>query len=426
MRRASGTISRAAAFAVAWLSFASCNGNRPPAPTLGAVTRVSAATGVGAAPMVALSAIGHRAIAWVSAPDSGTDGSLFVSVDGGAPARITDPLAPVEVHGEAPPKVAFAPDGSLYAVYLLGKDVGKRFPVSALRSARSMDLGRTWSAPVTVTDDTAEFGSHSFHALTVAQDGTVYVAWLDGRTGKSAAYVTHSTDGGAHWAPNVKMSVGETCPCCRTSLAAGRNGVVYAAWRSVLDGNQRDVVVARSADYGATWTTPRRVHADGWKIDACPHAGPSIQLDSAGALHVLWWTGAPDAAGVFYAVSRDSARTFSTPIAVSAQRAPMPSHVQLALGRRGAVLAAWDELANGRPQVFVRVARGGSAFSDAVPLASPTTTAQFPVIAVHGDTAYVAWSATGTIPPAHHEMEGKKVPLEPVGATQVLMRSVVL
>jgi len=137
-------------------------------------------------------------------------------------------------------------------------------------------------------------------------------------------------------------------------------------------------------------------------------------------------TGAPDAAGVFYAVSRDSARTFSAPVAVSAQRAPMPSHVQLALGGTGAILAAWDELANGRPQVFVRVARDGASFSDAVPLASPTATAQFPVIAVYADTAYVAWSATGTIPPAHHEMEAEKVPLEPVGATQVLMRPVVL
>lgn len=408
------------------LSVASCNARRTPAPTLGEVTRVSATTGVGAAPMVALSNEGHRAIAWVSAPDSGADGSLYVSVDGGAPARISDPLAPVEVHGEAPPKVAFAPDGSLYAVYLLGKDVGARFPVSALRAVRSTDLGRTWSAPVTITDDTAEFGSHNFHSLTVAEDGTVYVAWLDGRLGKSAAYVAHSTDGGAHWTSNVKMSVGETCPCCRTALAAGKGGVVYAAWRAVLGGSQRDVVVARSTDYGATWSAPRRVHADGWKIDACPHAGPSIQLDSAGALHVLWWTGSPRSAGVFYATSRDSGKTFDSPIAVSEQRIPMPSHVQLALGAHGAVLAAWDELANGRPQVFVRVARDGTSFSDAVPLAVSSTTAQFPVIAVHADTAFVAWSATGTIPPLHHVMEGKKVPLQAVGATQVLMRAVVL
>lgn len=404
----------------------SCDGRRTPPPTLGAMTRVSAPTGVGAAPMVALSNDGHRAIAWISAADSGADGSLYVSVDGGAPSRIVDPLAPVEVHGEAPPKVAFAPDGSLYAVYLLGRDVGARFPVSALRAVRSVDLGKTWSAPVTVTDDTAEFGSHNFHALTVAQDGTVYVAWLDGRTGKSAAYVTHSSDGGAHWSPNVKMSVGETCPCCRTALAAGTSGVVYAAWRAVLDGNERDVVVARSADYGATWSKPSRVHADGWKIDACPHAGPSIQLDASGALHVLWWTGSPKSAGVFYAISRDSGATFSAPIAVSEQRTPMPSHVQLALGTHGTVLAAWDELANGRPQVFVRTARDGASFSDGVALAEPTTTAQFPVIGVHADTAFVGWSATGTIPPLHHEMEGKKVPLQTVGATQVLMRPVVL
>jgi hypothetical protein len=43
----------------------------------------------------------------------------------------------------------------------------------------------------------------------------------------------------------------------------------------------RDVVVARSSDQGATWTPPVRVHADEWKFDACPHAGPAIALKAS-------------------------------------------------------------------------------------------------------------------------------------------------
>lgn len=395
-------------------------------PALGPVTDVSASTGVGNAPMVALSAKGDRAIAWVSAPDSGAAGRLYVSVNGAPPVAIADPLAAVEVHSEAPPKIAFAPDGSLYAVYLLGRDVGKRFPVSALRVARSRDNGRTWSSPVTVTDDTVAFGSHNFHALTVGPAGTVYVSWLDGRTGKSGAYVTYSTDGGATWAPNVKMSVGETCPCCRTALAAGPDGLVYAAWRTVLTGGIRDVVFARSTDHGATWTTPERVHADDWKFDACPHAGPSLQLDAAGRLHVLWWTGKPDAAGVYYAVSADSGRTFSAPTVISRQQTPVPSHVQLALGDSGTVVAAWDQLDGAMPVVYVRTAQRGGSFGAAVALTDTQHSSQFPVIGTHGDTAYVAWASTATAPPGHEhgEMEGMKVPLQPVGATRVLMRTV--
>ena len=405
-----------------------CSAPTGRAPEVGSVTDVSAATSVGAAPMVALSSHGDRAIAWVSAADSGADGRLYVSVNGAAPVGIADPLASVEMHGEAPPKVAFAPDGSLYAVYLLGRDIGKRFPVSALRVVHSRDNGRTWSMPVTVTDDTVAFGSHNFHALTTAPDGTVYVSWLDGRMGKSAAYVTYSRDGGATWAQNVRMSVDEACPCCRTSLAAGPGGTVYAAWRTVLAGNIRDVVVARSSDHGVTWTAPARVHADDWEIEGCPHAGPSVQLDAAGRLHVLWWTGKPGGAGVYYAVSSDSGATFSNPVTVSRQTTPVPSHVQLALTDSSTVVAAWDELKGAMPIVYVRTQSRAGRLGPTVALTDTTHASQFPVIGIHADTAYVAWSSTTVAPPSHEKMDMKeaKVTLQPVGATRVLMRTVAL
>src|SRR5678815_454980 len=134
---------------------------------------VSAATTVGAAPMFALSPRGTRAVAWVSAPDAGTDGRLYVST-GGAPSELRDSLGPIEPHGEAPPKLAYGPDGGLYALYTVGKVVpGERFPKSALRMVKSSDRGQTWSTPVTVTNG-AVFGSHSFHALHVAANGTIY------------------------------------------------------------------------------------------------------------------------------------------------------------------------------------------------------------------------------------------------------------
>src|SRR5690606_26159532 len=126
---------------------------------------------------------------------------------------------PIEPHGESPPKIAYASDGSLDALYVVGKVVpGRRFPLAALRFARSPDGGKTWDEPVSITDDST-FGSHNFHALHIARDGTIYAAWLDGRSGKSRAFATRSDDGGRTWAPNLPISTGEACPCCRTALA---------------------------------------------------------------------------------------------------------------------------------------------------------------------------------------------------------------
>jgi hypothetical protein len=400
---------------------------------------VSAPTTVGAAPMLAVAPSGHRATAWVSAPGGGSDGRLYVAVDSGivgaapapvAPVELRDPLGPVEAHGEAPPKIAYGADGALYALYVVGREVpGRRFPMSALRFSRSADGGRTWTAPASVTD-AAEFGSYNFHSLHVAPDGAVYVAWLDGRHGKSAAYVTHSTDGGRTWAANTRMGAGEACPCCRTAVAAGTGGVVYAAWRSVAAGNVRDIVVARSEDGGRTWGEARTVHDDRWVFDGCPHAGPALQVDSGGRLHATWWTGKAEAAGVYYAHSDDGGRTFSEPAPLGTAGFSRPAHVQLALGDGGTVLVAWDDGTTKLPRVQLRVSRDrGARWSASEPLSADDRVATFPVLAVSGRRLTVAWSEES---PSDAEREAQSHPnmkdpkatmgLPRVGRRQVVVR----
>ncbi|MFL5575506.1 MAG: sialidase family protein [Gemmatimonadaceae bacterium] len=398
--------------------------------TLDSARAVSATTVVGAAPMFAVSPAGAEAAAWVSAPGGGSDGRLYVSVNGAAPVELRDPLGPIEAHAEAPPKIAYGADGSLDALYVVGKVVpGKRFPLGALRLVRSADGGATWSAPVTVTDD-GDFGSHNFHALHAAPGGALYVAWLDGRAGKSAAYMTRSADGGRTWSPNVRVAGGEACPCCRTSVATGKGDTVYVAWRQVYPGNVRDVVVARSADGGATWNEPVRVHADGWVFDGCPHAGPSLQVDGAGRLHVAWWTGKEGAAGVFYARSDDGARSFGAPVALGVARFSRPAHVQLALGEEGRVVAAWDDGTRKTPQVVVRVSSdGGATFGDPVTASAPGRAAGYPVLAVAGRRVTVAWTeqSADAAEHSHHAEPNMKDPkaamgLPVVGESEVLVR----
>jgi hypothetical protein len=405
---------------------------RGPDVALGEAERVSAHTTVGAAPIMALAPDGARTIAWVSAPDGGTDGRLYVATGDAAPVELTDPLGPIEAHGEAPPKLAYGPGGALHAIYVVGKVVpGRRFPLAALRHVHSADGGRTWSAPASVTDQAEAFGSHNFHSLHAAPDGAVYVAWLDGRHGKSATYVTRSTDGGRTWAPNVRVSMGEACPCCRTAIAAAGDGTVYLAWRTVLPGNVRDVVVARSADGGRTWSEPRRVHADDWVFDGCPHAGPSLQVDAEGRVHVAWWTGKEGAAGVWYARSDDGARTFGAPVALGVAELSRPAHVQLALGQDGLVAAAWDDGTLVTPAVRLRVSRdGGRTFGDAIAVSEEGRAATFPVLALAGERLSVAWAERSRAAAEHEAAHAPDMKdpravkgLGRVGESDVLLRT---
>ena len=393
------------------------------AVTLGEARAVSRATTVGTAPTFAVSDAGAGVVAWVSAPGGGSDGRLYVQVGDSAARELRDPLGPVVGYGEAPPKLAFGPDGSLSALYVIGRVIpGQKWPGSALRYVRSRDGGRTWDAPVTVTDDSTVFGDHNFQSMHVAPDGAVYVSWLDGRGGRSAAYVTHSTDGGKTWAPNRRVEpAGEACPCCRTAVATANDGTLYVAWRKIFPGSVRDVVVARSTDRGATWSAPVRAHADDWVFDACPDAGPSIAVDGAGRVHVAWWTGLEGKAGVYYARSDDGARTFGAPTPLGVAQFSRPAHVQLALGDAGTLAAAWDDGTRQVPQVVLRVSRdGGQSFAPREVVSAAGRTATFPVVALRQHELTLAWSEKPEAPPAHHSHGGGALPK--VGDTQVMLR----
>jgi hypothetical protein len=438
----------------------SCAATNSSPLNLGDATTLSSPTAVGTAPMFAVSSSGKQAVAWVSAPNGGTDGRLYVSVNGAPPAELRDTLGPVEAHGESPPKLAYAPNGDLVAVYIVGKVVpGQRFPLSALRVVTSSDDGRTWSTPVTV-NDAEVFGAHSFHALHAASDGALYVSWLGRPPGgaekpasgmanmpdmpgmnhanhsASASWITRSTDGGKTWSPRVRVDMGEACPCCRTGLATAKDGTLYMSWRHVYPGNIRDIVVARSSDHGATWSEPVRVHADEWKFDACPHAGPAIAIDANGVLHATWWTGKEGNAGVFYARSTDGGKTFSEAVPLGVAQFSRPAHVQISLASNNRVIVGWDDGTKQVPQVIVRVSPdGGAHFSDATVISTAGRAASFPVLGLAGDSLSVAWSEVSaeSAKAAADKAAAEKAKdpkgakgLEAVGDAQVIIRRGVL
>lgn len=407
-----------------------CRGETDALP--GDVRTVQSASGPGATPVVAVAPDGRRAMAWIEAPDGGSDGRLAVSINDREPVLLTDSLGPISPHGEAPPKLTWDSSGNLHALYVVSRLVeGRRFPASALRLTTSPDGGSTWSSPVSITDSNGngEFGSHNFHALHAATDGSLYAAWLDGRTGLSGSYVSRSTDGGRSWSPDLRITEDESCPCCRTAIASAPDGTVYIAWRTVMPGNIRDIVVARSTNAGASWSQPVRVHADDWEFDACPHAGPSLQVDEQGRLHAAWWTGKEGIAGVWYAQSNDNGTTFTSPLPLGVSEFSRPAHVQLALADGGRVVAIWDDGTLRTPRVTMRVSHnGGESFGSATMLSEEGLAATFPVVGVFGDSVSVLWAQQGaaSLEHAEHSRPDMKDPsasmgLPEVGASRVML-----
>jgi hypothetical protein len=78
---------------------------------------------------------------------------------------------------------------------------------------------------------------------------------------------------------------GGVCYCCKTAVAAGPNGSLYAAWRHVYPGNIRDIAFTVSRDNGRTFAAPLRVSDDHWVLDGCPENGPAMAIDGRDRVH---------------------------------------------------------------------------------------------------------------------------------------------
>ena len=243
-------------------------------------------------------------------------------------------------------------------IYLVWAKMPPRSPVdkpfaNELRLSRSLDGGQTFLPSALINDD-GELVNHSFDSIRIGREGAIHVAWIDGRGGKktSGTYVTRSNDHGTTFEKNTKID-DETCVCCRTSVAVAPDGTVYVAWRKMF-GDIRETVVARSFDGGTTFSKPVVVGNDRWVYPSCPHRPASLGVDGDGRVYVSWYTeGEDETPAVYLAYSDDRAQTFSPKYQLNRSKGTFPDHPQLAVDRRGRVVAVWEELSPVRREVVV-------------------------------------------------------------------------
>jgi hypothetical protein len=406
---------------VAFGLLAGCGGPAP-APVVETVV-----TGDVSNPTLARAADGGVYVAWVGTDSTGSNIWMARRAPDGAisaPVRVNDRLGDGKPHIQAPPQVAAGAGSTVYVLWPNATPIpGRRFPASDLRFARSDDGGRTFAPTIDVNDDAGgPPAGHSFHNLAVADDGTIYVSWIDSRRrglpegapmqhgeddhdaagdesrappaqpGASSSgdegsdiRVAVSSDGGRTFSGGTVVD-SAVCPCCRTSLVvAGRD--VWVAWRKVFEGDVRDVVVAHSSDGGATFEAPVRVHADGWVYPGCPHAGPSLARTRDGTLHVTWYTGAEDRRGLHHATSRDGGRTFDAPTALQGD---LPIPVSLAALASGGdrVWRVWEDKTGTEAAIVVAEVNGR---------ATAVGTGMAPAIVGGPDGPTVAWLGQGAV-----------------------------
>jgi hypothetical protein len=162
------------------------------------------------------------------------------------------------------------------------------------------------------------------------------------------------------------------------------------AYRDRSDGELRDIAVVRLRD--GRWSEPRTVHADGWEISGCPVNGPSIAA-SGRRLAVAWFTAANDVPRVKLAFSDDAGASFSEPVVVVDDGAPL-GRVETLLLDDGSALVCWMESTPEGGAIRLRRVRAGGQRDAAITIASSGTARSngFPQLARAGELLIIAWT----------------------------------
>lgn len=214
--------------------------------------------------------------------------------------------------------------------------------------AGSEDGGSSWTALGRPHRD-GSAAEHGFVSLTAEGDGRLGVVWLDGREmsggGPMRLMYTRWNDGSFE---DERVLDPDVCSCCQTS-AASLGGDLLVAYRGHARGEIRDILLVRRVD--GEWSKPRVVHADGWKIGACPVNGPA--LDARGEdVAVAWFTAASADPRVLVAFSSDGGRRFAPPLRLDGGD-PI-GRVDLEMLADGSVAVSWLEAGADGAELRVR------------------------------------------------------------------------
>ena len=155
----------------------------------------------------------------------------------------------------------------------------------------SSNGGTTWSAPVKVNDGTTAFERVIGAYPAVDQNtGVVYDSWHD--YAKNIIFVDKSITGGATWGTDVAAAVthagfGKDIGCVggrsqgpAHALKVGPSGALYLVYADPVTNRGFDILLTKSVNGGATWSTPVTLNND---TGAADQFHPTLSVVSNGA-----------------------------------------------------------------------------------------------------------------------------------------------
>jgi len=209
--------------------------------------------------------------------------------------------------------------------------------------------GVKWTTPLMAHRDRSS-GEHGLASMVGSGSGEASIIWLEMLKGEDGpAYLMRTVVDASGKEVKEERLDADVCTCCPTAVAKTTKGLLVA-YRDHTPSDIRDISVIRFEN--GRWTPPKTVHADNWKINACPVNAASVSAKGDHAV-VAWYTGAQDSPRVQAVFSEDGGATFGKPVAVSTGHAFGFTSAAL-IDDRNSIISWLERSPKGEARILIR------------------------------------------------------------------------
>lgn len=240
-----------------------------------------------------------------------------------------------------------------------------------------------WQTDVRLTNDPAVSTTSQNNAWCVASSGNiVHAVWYDERDGNSEIYYKRSTDRGASWLADTRLT---NNPAFSQQPSVSVSGsVVHVVWRDNPDGND-EIYYKRSTNEGLSWQPDSIRLTNNTGLSGFP----SIAL-SGSVVHVVWHDNRDGNNEIYYKRSTDGGLSWQADTRLTNNSAISQYPAVSVSG--STVHVVWQDNRDGNEEIYYkRSTDGGSTWQADVRLTNNTLFSRFPCVAVSGLVVHTLW-----------------------------------
>src|SRR5262245_33277324 len=241
---------------------------------------------------------------------------------------------------------------------------------------------KTWGPDRRLTNDSGDSLLGFNFARSVAADdtGRTHVIWYDNRDGQQQIYYKRSIDGGFNWEPDLRLSPHPARQEHPSIALSGDN--IYIVWHDTRDGGL-NIYIKRSTDGGANWEPDVRLSSSG----SAAHASIAA---SGSSVSVVWGDSRDGQAEIYTRASSDGALSWGEEIRLS--ELPYASWVPTVAVSGRNVYAAWVDTRDDNEEEYFRSSTdGGASWGPVMRLTNNAANSWAPSMVASGETVHIVW-----------------------------------